>query len=399
MKRSSSPSERAGSALFGGVFSRGDVAREVSDVAWLQAMLDFESALARALSRAGLAPRAAAEAITHAARAENFDVYALGAESARTGNPVVALLLALTTLLPPEASGSVHLGATSQDVIDTAMMLLAKRAAPIVIADVAGAADAAALLAAEHRQTVMIGRTLLQQALPIPFGLKAATWLTALDEASARLEDVVHTRLGVQFGGAAGTLASLGDRGLDVAGLLANELGLVLPVLPWHTFRLPVLELAGALAGVSSVLGKIARDVTLLAQSEVAEVAEPSVPGRGASSAMPHKQNPVAAVSILGCTRRVPGLFANLIAASEQEHERAAGAWHAEWETLTDLLRLTGSAAAWARELLSTLHVDKERMRRNLDASSTASELHMGSAETWIDRSLLLHRARREAGA
>jgi 3-carboxy-cis,cis-muconate cycloisomerase len=369
MKRSSSPSDRSGSRLFAGVFSRGDVAREVSDSAWLQAMLDVEAALARALARAHLVAPDAAQAVTSAARADAFDVAQLGAASAATGNPVVALVDALMALLPKEAAVAVHRGATSQDVLDSAMMLLCKRAGRVLIADLAASADACAALAQRHRRSLMVGRTLLQHALPITFGLKAAGWLTGLNEARARLEEVDRTRLGVQFGGAAGTLASLDDRGVDVADLLAEELGLSSPVMPWHTLRLRVLEFASALAGVSVVLGKIARDITLLAQSEIREVLEPDAPGRGGSSTMPHKRNPVGAIAVLGCTRRIPGLLATLVAAGEQAHERAAGSWHVEWETVTDLARLTGSAASWTRELLEGLQVDAERMRSNLQAA------------------------------
>jgi 3-carboxy-cis,cis-muconate cycloisomerase len=208
----------------------------------------------------------------------------------------------------------------------------------------------------------MIGRTLLQQAVPLPFGLVAAGWLTGLDEAREGLAAVRERRLAVQFGGAAGTLASLGDEGPRVAALLAEELGLVLPALPWHTDRLRIVDLAAALARVTAVLGKIARDVTLLAQPEVGEV-------RGGPSAMPNQRNPVAAVAMLGCTRQAPGLVATLLACAEQEHQRAAGAWHAEWEPLTALLRLTASAAGWAAELLPGLVVDAPRMAANLAAS------------------------------
>jgi 3-carboxy-cis,cis-muconate cycloisomerase len=228
----------------------------------------------------------------------------------------------------------------------------------------------------------MIGRTLLQQAVPVTFGLVAAGWLTSLDEARAGL-DAVGPRLAVQFGGAAGTLASLGEAGQRVAALLAEELGLAVPVLPWHTDRLRMIDLGAALARVAAALGKIARDVTLLAQSEVAEVSEgtgadqrgadqqapAASPRRGGSSAMPHKRNPVASIAILGCTKQVPGLLATLAAASEQELQRAAGAWHAEWEPLTALLRLTGSASSWAAELLPGLVVDTSRMAANLAAT------------------------------
>jgi 3-carboxy-cis,cis-muconate cycloisomerase len=368
--------------LFGGVFARGGV--EAGDTAWLQAMLDTEAALARALERAGMAPAGAGEAVTATARAANFDVDELGELSALTGNPVPGLARELARRVPQTAVSAVHRGATSQDIVDTAAMLLARRAIDVILPDLARAADAAAGLAREHRTTIMIGRTLLQQAVPVTFGLTAAGWMTALDEARDGLAVVSSRRLAVQFGGAAGTLASLGDRGREVAALLATELGLALPVLPWHTDRLRIIDLGAALARTAAALGKIARDVTLLAQSEVGEVSEgaptrrqaqgtgsgpASAPRRGGSSAMPNKHNPVASIAILGCTRQVPGLLATLVAAGEQEYQRAAGAWHAEWEPLTALLRLTGSASSWAAELLPGLTVDSSRMAANLAAT------------------------------
>jgi 3-carboxy-cis,cis-muconate cycloisomerase len=353
--------------LFDGVFGRGAV--DTSDQAWLQAMLDTEAALARALEQAGMAAPGAGEAVTAAARAEAFDAAELGRQAALTGNPVPALVRALTRMLPPGPAGAVHQGATSQDVVDTAAMLLARQALGVISDDMAAAAAAAARLAAVHRDTVMIGRTLLQQAVPVTFGLVAAGWLTGLDEAATALDRVAASRLAVQFGGAAGTLSALGGRGPEVAALLAAELGLHAPTLPWHTDRLRITEIAGACAGVTGVLSKIARDVTLLAQSEVGEVMEGGGEGHGGSSAMPQKRNPVASIAVLGCTRQVPGLVATLIAAAEQEHQRAAGAWHAEWEPLADLLRLTGSAASWAADLLGGLEPAPGRMRRNLDAA------------------------------
>jgi 3-carboxy-cis,cis-muconate cycloisomerase len=357
--------------LFDGVFARGGAG--TGDRAWLTALLQTEAALARALERAGLAPAGAGAAVTDAARAGAIDAAELGRQAALTGNPVPALVRALAASVPPAAAAAVHKGATSQDIIDTAAMLLARRALAAVAADMAAAADATAAVAAGHRDTVMIGRTLLQQAVPVTFGLVAAGWLTGLDEARAGLDRVRAGRLAVQFGGAAGTLASLGADGPRVAALLAEELGLPLPVLPWHTDRLRIVEVAAACAGAAAVLGKIARDVTLLAQSEVAEVREAGEPGagtrRGGSSAMPHKRNPVAAIAILGCTRQVPGLLATLTAAAEQEHQRAAGAWHSEWEPFSGLLRLTGSAASWGAELLAGLTADPARMRANLDAA------------------------------
>jgi 3-carboxy-cis,cis-muconate cycloisomerase len=375
--------------LFGGVFARGGV--EADDTAWLQAMLDAEAGLARALERAGLAPAGSGAAVTATARAGNFDPNELGQLAALTGNPVPGLARALARRVPQTAVSSVHRGATSQDILDTAVMLLAKRAIDVMLADLAQAAESAAGLAEEHRASIMIGRTLLQQAVPVTFGLVAAGWLTSVDEAREGLAAVRSRRLAVQFGGAAGTLASLGDAGRRVAALLAEELGLTLPVLPWHTDRLRIIDLGTALARVAAALGKIARDVTLLAQSEVGEVSEgagpaaprgpeqaprgpePQAPAasprRGGSSAMPHKRNPVASIAILGCTRQVPGLLATLAMATEQELQRAAGAWHAEWEPLTALLRLTGSAASWGAELLSGLVVDTTRMAANLAAT------------------------------
>jgi 3-carboxy-cis,cis-muconate cycloisomerase len=367
--------EPSARGLFGGVFARGGA--DTSDIAWLQAMLDAEAGLARALERAGLTPAGSGAAVTEVAQAGNFDAAELGELAALTGNPVPALARALARRVPQTAAGAVHRGATSQDIVDTAAMLLARRVIDVVLADLAQAAAAAAVLADAHRSTIMIGRTLLQQAVPVTFGLIAAGWLTSLDEARAGLAAVGSKRLAVQFGGAAGTLASLGDDGPRVVALLAEELGLARPVLPWHTDRLRIIDLAAALARVTAALGKIARDVTLLAQSEIAEVSEggggtprdAASPRRGGSSAMPHKHNPVASIAILGCTRQVPGLLATLVACAEQELQRAAGAWHAEWEPLTALLRLTGSAASWAADLLSGLTVDASRMAANLAAT------------------------------
>jgi 3-carboxy-cis,cis-muconate cycloisomerase len=355
--------------LFSALFGRGNVA--AGDAAWLQAMLDAEAALARALERAGLAPAGAGAAVTQAAREDRFDAGQIGAQAALTGNPVPPLVRALTAAVPGFARPAVHQGATSQDILDTAAMLLARRAAEVIEADLAAAAAGAARLAAEHSGTVMAGRTLLQQAVPVTFGLVAAGWLTAVDEARARLAAVRRDRLAAQLGGAAGTLASLGPAGPGVAGSFAEELGLPAPVLPWHADRLRVIELAAALAGVCAALGKVARDVTLLAQSEVGEVSEGDPPDgpSGGSSAMPHKRNPVAAVVILGCARRAPGLLGTLAAAAEHEHQRAAGAWHSEWEPLADLLRLTGSAASWSGSLLAGLRVDAARMAANLAAA------------------------------
>ncbi|MGA3155539.1 MAG: lyase family protein [Streptosporangiaceae bacterium] len=365
--------------LFSALFGRG--AAGPDDAAWLQAMLDAEAGLARALERAGLAAGGSGEAVTAAARAGDFDGAEIGRQAARTGNPVPALVRALTARVPEPARAAVHQGATSQDILDTAMMLLGRRGLDEIGTSLAAAAAAAAGLAEAHAGTIMAGRTLLQQAVPVTFGLVAAGWLTALDESRQQLDWIRRERLAAQLGGAAGTLASLGDAGPAVAALFAAELGLARPALPWHTSRLRIADLAAGLAGACAAAGKIARDITLLAQSEVGEVREGSAVAEGnrrdqaggdqagGSSAMPHKRNPVAAVVILGCTRRAPGLAATLLAAGEQELQRAAGGWHAEWEPLAELLRLTGSAAAWSADLLAGLQVDPDRMRASLDAA------------------------------
>jgi 3-carboxy-cis,cis-muconate cycloisomerase len=408
MRPPSSPSEQR-PAPYGGLLDQLSgapaVDRELSDVAWLQAMLDTERALAWAQARAGLAPAAAAEAITAHCHAEAYDVAQLGRHALAAGNPVVPLVRELAARLPEHAAAYLHLGATSQDVIDTATCLVARRATEPLLTDLAATADSLADLADSHRTTLLPARTLLQQALPTTFGLTAAGWLVPVHETYLDLERVVRTRLAVQLGGAAGTLASLagardssGDRygakdgarrrdgdGPRVLALLAAELGLAEPVLPWHTDRSRVAALAGALGAATGALGKVALDVALMAQTEVGEVSEgPGTDGagRGGSSTLPHKRNPVGAVLVTAAARRAPGLVATLLATMPQEHQRAAGAWHAEWETLRELLHLTGGAAAHARTLAVGLRVVPGRMRENLDrtggllmAESVASRL------------------------
>lgn len=378
MKPSSSPPSTASSdappagALFGPMFSAAVVDRETDDRAWLQAMLDVERALAVAQARAGLVPVEAATEIAAHCNIDGYDVDEIGRRAAASASPVIPVVRDLAAAVAPDARPWVHFGATSQDVLDTAASLVAGRAVVAILADLAGAAQACAELAGAHRDTLMIGRTMLQHAIPTTFGLKCAGWLVAVDEARTTLAAVRDRRLAVQFGGPTGTLASLGDHGVEVLHLLAEELGLAEPVLPWHTNRVRVAELAAALGTVAGVLGKIALDVVLLAQTEVGEVSEgPGGPGedRGGSSAMPHKHNPVQALLISANARRVPGLVATLLAAMPQEQERAAGAWQAEWETLTVLLRLVGGAAARGHELVSGLRVDPDRMRRNLEGT------------------------------
>jgi len=338
------------------------VAHEVRGRAWLQAMLDFEAALARAV-----APADAAEAIAAACVADGFDLEEIGRSAADKGTPVPGLLSALRAKLPEDAAAHLHRGATSQDVVDSAAMLVAGRALGPLLEDLGAAADACAGLAERYRDAPMAGRTLLQQAAPITFGLEAAGWLSGLDQVQTELADVRANGLAVQLGGAVGTLAALGDEGPAAVGSVARSLGLAEPALPWQTVRVRPVRLACALGAAAGVMGKIARDVELLAQTEVGEVSEGGGEGRGGSSTLPHKRNPVGAVAVSACAARVPGLVATMLASMTQEHERAAGAWQAEAETLSDLLRLTGSAAAALRGLLEGLEVDTDRMRANLD--------------------------------
>jgi 3-carboxy-cis,cis-muconate cycloisomerase len=348
------------------VLARGGAAAAVSDGAWLQALLDAEAALARALAQAGVIAGEEAEAIAAACDAERFSAAEIGRAAAGIGNPVGPLVKALRAEVGGPAAAHVHRGATSQDILDTAAMLVARRALEPLLAARGAAGTAALRLAREHRDTPMAGRTLLQQAVPVTFGLVAAGWAAGIADARDRLAALRDTRLAAQLGGAAGTLASLGDAGPAVAAAYARALGLAEPLLPWHTLRGRIGELAGALGVAAGAVAKPARDVVLLSQTEVAEVAEGT---GGGSSTMPHKRNPVAAVAALGCARQAPGLVATLLASMEQEDQRAAGAWHAEWQPLTALLRLVGSAAGWLRGSLSDLQVDAARMRHNLDAT------------------------------
>jgi 3-carboxy-cis,cis-muconate cycloisomerase len=380
-------------ALFAGLYRRGGTSVELDDRAWLQAMLDVEAALARACAAEGLIPGESAQEIVAAAHPARFDPVALGREAARHASPVIPLVAALRAAVSEPARDHVHLGATSQDIVDTALMLLAHRALGPLLAEADGCADAAALLADAHRGTAMVGRTLLQQALPVSFGLRAAGWLVGIDGARARLVEVRRTELAVQMGG------PVGARAPAIAHRVAAELGLAEPVLPWATIRVRPASLATALGVLAGVMGKIARDATLLAQQEVGEAAEGGNMGDGGSSSMAHKRNPVAAVSALACVKRVPGLVATALAVMEQEHERAAGAWQAEWGLYTELLELVGSATSWTLALLERLQIDPGRMAANLETLSAAGVReasapgeHLDGAEALIDRALTAHR-------
>jgi 3-carboxy-cis,cis-muconate cycloisomerase len=343
-----------------------------SDHSVLQAMLDFELALARAEASVGVIPKSAADGIAAAGKADGLDVAVLVRETLRSGAPGIPFVKALTERVRArnaEAAGFVHWGATSQDVADTALVLLLKRAQPILAADLARVEGALRTLSEKHKNTTMLGRTLMQAAPPVTFGLKAAGWLGAVSRCSKRLDVAFADALMVQFGGATGTLASLGEKGPAVARALAKELGLSLPDAPWHTHRDRLATLVSACGVLTGSLGKMARDISLLMQREIAEVAEPSGEGRGGSSTMPHKRNPVGCAVTLAAAQRVPGEVAAFLSAMVQEHERSVGGWQAEWPVVALVVQSTGVATASMGEVAEGLSVDAARMRANIEAT------------------------------
>jgi len=369
--------------LFAPVYAGTSAHAGTTDEAWIQAMLDAEAGLVRAQADVGLVPRAAAETITDAARADLLDLAALAVASRGAANPVVALVRAFSELVAaadPGAAEYVHRGSTSQDILDTASMLVASRVLAIVQTDLERIVQALARLAEEHRATPIPGRTLTQHAVPTTFGLKAAGWLQIVLDAGDRVRLIRDGGLPVQLGGAAGTLAGYveyarrdgnpcgADGGYvnDLMSAFAQQVGLAEPVVPWHTLRTPVADLGHTLSLLTGSLGKIAVDVQSMARTEVSEVYEPAAEGRGASSAMPHKRNPVLATMIRAAAMQVPLLAAGLALSMLAEDERPAGAWHAEWQPLRECLRLAGGAAHTAVELVEGLVVSPERMRENL---------------------------------
>ena len=351
----------------------------LTDEAWLRAMVEVEVALVRAQAACGVAPASAVTAIAKAAEAARLDVRHLARQSRAAANPVVAFVptfTALVSAVDPAAAEYVHRGSTSQDILDSAAMLIGVRVLDGIGADLVRVADALARLADEHRHTLMAGRTLTQHAVPTTFGLKAAGWLTGITDALIRVRQV-RAGLPAQLGGAAGTLAAYQEyakldglgRDFDATELIAPfaaELGLAEPVLPWHVLRTPNVELGGALQLVVGALGKFALDVQTLSRTEIAELAEPPADGRGASSAMPQKRNPVLATLVVTAARQVPAYVSILSASMLAEDERPAGAWHAEWQPLREALRLAGGAAHTAAELAEGLVVDVGRMRGNV---------------------------------
>jgi 3-carboxy-cis,cis-muconate cycloisomerase len=342
-----------------------------SDESVLQAMLEFESALARADARIEVIPADAANAIAAAAKPGNFDISALADAAFRAGTPAIPLVKMLTEQVrkaSAQAAGFVHWGATSQDVADTAMSLLLKRAEPILTGDVSRLENALGNLSESHKDTVMLGRTLLQAAPPVTFGLKAAGWLASVRRGRRRLQKAFRTAVVLQFGGASGTLASLGDRGIPVAEALSAELGFGdRPAAHWHTQRDELAALICACGVLTGSLGKMARDISLLMQNEVGEAAEPGGEGRGGSSTMPNKRNPTACALTLAAAHRVPGLVASFLSSMLQEHERGVGGWQAEWPIIAAAVQSTGVAIASMAEVAEGLAVDTRKMRLNVE--------------------------------
>ncbi len=384
---------------FTAIFVPDELSEAVSDRAWLAAMLDAERALVRTEAQAGLVSSDAAEAVAGACDASLYDAAQIAVGGRAAGNPAEPLVRAIRARVGDEHAGSVHRGATSQDIVDTAAMLVAKRAVRVVDAELTGAAGECARLADEHRRSVMAARTLLQQAVPTTFGYKAACWLVGLHETRVRLAEVAAS-LPAQLGGAAGTLAALGPDGTGVLAGYASELGLREPTVPWHTIRTPVVELAGALGAAAGAVAKSAGDVVLLAQTEVGEVSERE---SGGSSTMPQKRNPVNAVLACAAARHARANVAILFESAVQEHERAVGAWHAEWHALATALASTGGAAAALRRSLAGLEVDVARLRANIEPGALAEagrfgiaverpDDYLGSADAFVDRALALHR-------
>jgi 3-carboxy-cis,cis-muconate cycloisomerase len=346
-----------------------DLTRGFSTDAWLQAMLDVEAALAEAEGALHVIPASAAGAIRAAARVGLYDTAAIAAEARRAGNLAIPLVHHLTKRVAAndaEAARYVHWGATSQDIIDTALVLQLRASVPVITRDLQRAAEAAAGHARRHVDTLMPGRTWLQQATPTTFGLKAAGWLDAMVRVQRALDSALTHALVLQFGGGSGTLAALGSRGLAVAEALGARLKLSVPMLPWHAHRDRLAGLACALGVATGALGKIARDLALLAQTEVGEAHERPEEA-GGSSTMPHKRNPVRAAVALAAAVRAPGLVATILSAMPQEHERGLGGWQAEWDAMPELVEVTADAARAVAEALEGLVVDAARMRANLD--------------------------------
>lgn len=375
------------------LFGSEEVNSIFSDRSRLQGMLDFEAALATAEARVGVIPESAVAPIASKCRSEFFDLGALAGASVQAGNLAIPMVKQLTVTVGKDnaqAMRYVHWGATSQDAIDTGLILQLRAASALLRADLGRLCAGLENLAHAHRSTPVAARTWMQHAVPTTFGLKAAGALDALTRHRARLHEAERRVLVVQFGGAAGTLAALGTRGLDVAKALSEELRLELPALPWHAHRDRVAEVATILALLTGTLGKIARDLSLQMQTEVGEVYEPSGEGRGGSSTMPHKRNPVTCAVVLAAANRVPALASIMLSAMSQEHERGLGGWQAEWQTLPEIVRLSAGALHRLADTVGNLEVNPKRMQQNLELTrgliysegvAAALAAHIGKAE------------------
>ena len=344
-----------------------------SDRARVQRMLDFEAALARAEARVGVIPHAASVAIEKKCRAELIDLPLLAESAALAGNLAIPLVKQLTALVAQddkESARFVHWGATSQDAIDTGFILQLQEALDLICKDLSRLSNTSAELTSKFRTTPLAARTWMQHALPTTFGFKTAGWLDALNRHRRRLSEMQRRARVLQFGGAVGTLAALHEKGLDVAQALAQELHLELPDIPWHSHRDRIAEVATTFGLLTGTLGKIARDISLHAQTEVGELSKPAAAGRGGSSTMPHKRNPVTAAVILSAAARVPALVSTLLSAMVQEDERGLGGWHAEWESLPEIITLSGGALHHLAETLPGLAIDWEKMRENLSLTN-----------------------------
>jgi 3-carboxy-cis,cis-muconate cycloisomerase len=392
----------------GALFNDPDMEAIWSGKALVANMLAFEAALARAEARAGVIPPTAAEAIGLMCRVEDFDVPTIFRDARVAGVPAISLVRLLTEKVAEEGRGYVHWGATSQDAVDTALVLQMRAGIRLLLHRLYAIGEVCAEVADQQRSTPMAGRTLLQQATPIPFGLKAARWLALITRQLGRLSEIQARSLVVQLGGAAGTLAALGDAGPRVVDLLAEELGLAVPELPWHTERDRIAEVAGALGVVGGAMSKIAQDLVLLAQTEVGEITEAAGPGKGVSSTMPQKRNPVDATLARSSARLALGIVPVLLATMEQELERAAGAWQTEWEALPRLFGYVSGAVTHVHRALTDLEIDRARMRANLDltrgavmaeALSMALAVQLGRQEAHAIVRELVERATREGAA
>ena len=362
--------QRPGNQLFDAYFTARDIREVFCDQGRVQAMLDVEAALARAQARVGLIPHSAVAPIEAACQARFYDFAALGEAIATAGNSAIPLVKALGKHIAAsdaEAERYVHLGATSQDVMDTGLVLQLRQALVLIERDLAQLGETLATQALRYVATPLAGRTWLQHATPVTLGMKIAGWLGAVSRSRQRLQELKPRLLVLQFGGASGTLAALGDQAMPIAEALASELQLTLPEQPWHTQRDRLAEFGSVLGLIAGSLGKLGRDISLLMQTEAGEVFEPSAPGKGGSSTMPHKRNPVGAAVLIGAATRIPGLLSTLFSAMPQEHERSLGLWHAEWETLPEICCLVSGSLKQALLVSDALEVDAERMARNLD--------------------------------